>query len=276
MSSLAPAVTPSLDSGQLHAGAAVACGALLLPAGDPIGAAPVLVEYIRAPRGATRRALEAVGITPRSVDDFRALFPGDPLQLQAAAACGAYWALGHRARPERPDRWFPVLSGTDLDRETFDRRTGETLIGLIARARRRLRLFSAYVDGQGLRALEPALAGATNRGVAVDLVTVRRLERDDTAEVLTSLLDDHGDRSRLQIHRLEGMRWFPHLKLLTVDGMAAYIGSANMTFAGMTTNFEVGALVEGDAVVAFEMLVDELVRRAHDLSGSNGAEVPAE
>jgi phosphatidylserine/phosphatidylglycerophosphate/cardiolipin synthase-like enzyme len=54
----------------------------------------------------------------------------------------------------------------------------------------------------------------------------------------------------------------PHLKLLTVDGDAAYIGSANMTFAGMTTNFEVGALVEGSAVVAFETLVDDLVKRA--------------
>jgi phosphatidylserine/phosphatidylglycerophosphate/cardiolipin synthase-like enzyme len=58
------------------------------------------------------------------------------------------------------------------------------------------------------------------------------------------------------------MAWFPHLKLLTADGAAAYIGSANMTFAGMTTNFEVGALVEGAAVVAYETLFDELVRRA--------------
>ena len=60
------------------------------------------------------------------------------------------------------------------------------------------------------------------------------------------------------------MTWFPHLKLLTADGAYAYIGSANMTFAGMTTNFEVGALVEGDAVLAYEALVNELVRRAHD------------
>jgi phosphatidylserine/phosphatidylglycerophosphate/cardiolipin synthase-like enzyme len=223
------------------------------------------VAYVLAPDGAARLALERVGIIPGSVEDFRALFPSDPSQLVAAALCGAYWALGHRARPESRSRWFPVVSGSDLDRDTFDRRTGETLIGLISRARDRLRLFSAYVDGPGLRALEPALAGATNRGVDVDLVTVRHLEREDAPAVLTSLLDSNGDRSRLRIHRLEGMKWFPHLKLLTADGSSAYIGSANMTLAGMTTNFEVGALVEGDPVVAYEALVDELVRRAKDL-----------
>jgi phosphatidylserine/phosphatidylglycerophosphate/cardiolipin synthase-like enzyme len=265
-----------LDSPAPPEAAVVACGALLLAAHHPIDAAHSLVEYVRSRDGDARRALERVGIAPHAVDDFRALLPPDDGQLEASASFGAYWALGHRARPERLDRWFPVMSGTDLDRDTFDRRTGETLIGLIARARDRLRLFSAYVDGSGLRALEPALAGATNRGVAIDLVTVRRLEREDAPEVLASLLDSDGDSSQLHIHRLEGMTWFPHLKLLTVDGTAAYIGSANMTFAGMTTNFEVGALVEGPAVAAYEALVDELVRRAEELPGDVPAEVSAE
>lgn len=254
----------------------VACGALLLAAHDPIDAAHSLVEYVRSRDKDARRALERVGIAPHSVDDFRVLLPSDVAQLEASASFGAYWALGHRARPERLDRWFPVMSGTDLDRDTFDRRTGETLIGLIARARDCVRLFSAYVDGPGLRALEPALAGATNRRVAVELVTVRRLEREDAPEALASLLNSDGDRSRLHIHRLEGMSWFPHLKLLTVDGTAAYIGSANMTFAGMTTNFEVGALVEGPAVVAYEALVDELVRRAEEQPAGVHAEVATE
>ena len=254
----------------------MACGALLLGAHDPIDAARALVDYVRAPDGATRRGVARAGIVPQHVDDFRALLPSDRAVLEASASCGAYWALGHRMRPERPDRWFPVMSGTDLDRDTFDRRTGETLIGLIVRARNHIRLFSAYVDGPGLRALEPALAGATGRGVSVDLITVRRLERDDAPGVLGSLLDADGDRSRLRIHRLAGMTWFPHLKLLTVDGTAAYVGSANMTFAGMTTNFEVGALVEGAAVVAYETLVDELVRRAQDLTAGVETEDIAE
>jgi phosphatidylserine/phosphatidylglycerophosphate/cardiolipin synthase-like enzyme len=254
----------------------VAFGALLLGASDPIEAADAVVSYVRSPRAGARRTLELAGISTQSVDDFRGLFPADPLILAESASSGAYWALGHRARPERRDRWFPVMSGTDLDRDLFDRRTGETLIGLIARARHRLRLFSAYVDGPGLRALAPALAGATARHVDVDLVTVRRLERDDAPDVLRALVDADGDGSRLRIHRLEGMSWFPHLKLLTADGITAYIGSANMTFAGMTTNFEVGALVEGSGVVAYEALVDELVRRAHDTPSAVDAEVPAE
>jgi phosphatidylserine/phosphatidylglycerophosphate/cardiolipin synthase-like enzyme len=267
MSSSVPKATSYWDSAAPHEGAVVAFGALLLAAHDPINAARALADYVLTPGGVARRELELAGIVPQGVDDFRALFPSDPSQLAASALCGAYWALGHRAQPQSRSRWFPVMSGSDLDREIFDRRTGETLISLIARAHGRLRLFSAYVDGPGLRALEPALAGATKRGVEVDLVTVRHLERDDASTVLASLVDSDGDRSRLHIHRLEGMKWFPHLKLLTADGSAAYIGSANMTLAGMTTNFEVGALVVGDAVVAFEALVDELVRRAKDEGG---------
>ena len=274
MSSSVPPAISSSGSAAAHEAAALAFGALLLAARDPVDAAHAIVNYVRSADGAARRALEQVGIRPQSVDDFRVLFPTDAKQLEAAASCGAYWALGHRARPDRRDRWFPVMSGTNLDRDTFERRTGETLIGLIARARVRLRLFSAYVDGPGLRALEPALAGATNRGVNVDLITVRRLEREGSPAVLDSLLHSAGERSRLRLHRLEGMTWFPHLKLLTADGTAAYIGSANMTFAGMTTNFEVGALVEGDAVIAFEALVDELVRRAQDHPASTDVEVP--
>lgn len=242
----------------------MAFGALLLASRNPIHAADAVLSYVRSPDGIARRTLERVGIRPQSVDDFRSLFPSDPMALGASASCGAYWALGHRARPEHQGRWFPVMSGTDLDHDEFDRRTGETLTGLIARACDRLRLFSAYVDAPGLRALAPAIAGATARGVCVDLITVRRLERDGAPDLLQSLVDAAGDGSRLAVHRLAGMTWFPHLKLLTADGAYAYIGSANMTFAGMTTNFEVGALVEGDAVLAYEALVNELVRRAHD------------
>lgn len=274
-SSSVPPATSSA-SAETPEAAVVAFGALLLAAHDPVDAADVVVTYVRTPDPGTRGVLERAGISARSVDDFRGLFPTDPTALAASASRGAYWALGHRARLERRDRWFPVTSGTDLDRDEFDRRTGETLIGLITRAREHLRLFSAYVDAAGLRALAPALAGATARGVGVDLVTVRRLERDDAPEILRTLVDADGDRTQLHVHRLEGMPWFPHLKLLTADSAAAYIGSANMTFAGMTTNFEVGALVEGAAVVAYETLVDDLVRRAHDAPTAIDPEVPAE
>ena len=121
-SSSVPPVTSSSDSGAPPQAAAVACGALLVAAHDPIHAAHSLVDYVRSRDGSARRALEQVGIAPRSVDDFRALFPSDAAELEASASCGAYWALGHRARPERAHRWFPVMSGTDLDPDAFDRR----------------------------------------------------------------------------------------------------------------------------------------------------------
>ncbi len=50
---------------------------------------------------------------------------------------------------------------------------------------------------------------------------------------------------------------FPHLKLLVVDSARAYIGSANLTYAALTTNYEVGALVYGESVRVYEALLHE-------------------
>lgn len=261
-SSSGPTATSPIDSHDERTTAALALGALLASTADPLRASETLLDYLCSPDSKRQRALEETGIRATVVDDFRSLLPSDPPSLSTAMSCGAFWALGRRAGAPSPAWWSPVVSGTDLDPAVFDRRTGETLVALIARARSRVRLFSAYVDVGGLLALAPALAGAARRGALLDVVSVRRLERGDGAtERLREHVEAHADASRLRIHRLEGMEWFPHLKLVTVDGSHAYIGSANVTFAGLTTNFEVGAIVEGDAVVAYELLVDELVGR---------------
>jgi phosphatidylserine/phosphatidylglycerophosphate/cardiolipin synthase-like enzyme len=67
-----------------------------------------------------------------------------------------------------------------------------------------------------------------------------------------------GDPDRCEIVSFSGDQ-FPHLKLLIVDGVRAYIGSANITYAGLTKNYEVGALVDGTAVEVYELLLDEVL-----------------
>jgi phosphatidylserine/phosphatidylglycerophosphate/cardiolipin synthase-like enzyme len=50
-----------------------------------------------------------------------------------------------------------------------------------------------------------------------------------------------------------------HAKVLIVDRMKALVGSANFTWGGMFTNYEVGVKLEGEAAWKLAALVDSLV-----------------
>lgn len=51
-----------------------------------------------------------------------------------------------------------------------------------------------------------------------------------------------------------------HAKIVLADGVAAYVGSANMLRRSMDVNFECGFLVEGAAVEGVRMLVEAVLR----------------
>lgn len=51
-----------------------------------------------------------------------------------------------------------------------------------------------------------------------------------------------------------------HAKIVLADGVAAYVGSANMLRRSMDVNFECGFLVEGPAVEGVRMLVEAVAR----------------
>lgn len=55
-----------------------------------------------------------------------------------------------------------------------------------------------------------------------------------------------------------------HAKIVLADGVAAYVGSANMLRRSMDVNFECGFLVEGAAVEGVRMLVEAVLRLASE------------
>lgn len=57
-----------------------------------------------------------------------------------------------------------------------------------------------------------------------------------------------------------------HAKIVLADGVAAYVGSANMLRRSMDVNFECGFLVEGPAVEGVRMLVEAVLRLEADKS----------
>lgn len=54
-----------------------------------------------------------------------------------------------------------------------------------------------------------------------------------------------------------------HAKIVLADGVAAYVGSANLLRRSKSTNLECGMLVEGPAVAAVKVLLDAVTSMAH-------------
>lgn len=157
--------------------------------------------------------------------------------------------VGSRGKP--PSCTEPLPRG-------LRRTTGETLIGLASTARSRIRLASPYVDETGITLLADAIAAATRRGVVVDLFDPSGWDPARAAvAALRDAVTTSGDPTRLRLVRALPDAPFAHLKVMVVDGSAAYIGSANLTAAGLAgRNLELGVLVRGPQVAAIEHILD--------------------
>jgi hypothetical protein len=231
-------------------------GALLVGAAEPWGAATALQRRLLEPTKESKSALAEVGVPDELVEDFRQLLPTDPSELASACRLGAAFESGRRAQPAL-GRWRPVATWVGSV-DGIRHRTAETLISLLIRARRRARLFAPFVDEPGLNALGPGMAAATTRGVLID-VAIREQTRALVHEVLPPFIATMGDPSMLHLHVLSNNEVFPHLKVLSVDGRWAYIGSANLTWAALIHNVELGVLVDGGEVVVLDNLFDQML-----------------
>lgn len=135
---------------------------------------------------------------------------------------------------------------------------GETLTHLVTGAGRTLRLAAPFIDRLGLSFLGDALAAATQRGVALEvLLPTRSTHADDALDELRDTIRRSGSVARFSVARLRFDAPWAHLKVLTADTSSAYIGSANVTGAGLTGhNLELGVLVRGPAVAVVERVLD--------------------
>lgn len=231
-------------------------GALLVGAAEPWTAAKALRRYLVEPTAESKNALVETGVSDELVEDFRQLLPKGASELEDACLLGAAFELGRRAQPA-VGRWRPVatwVGGLDGIRH----RTAETLISLLIRARRRVRIFAPFVDEPGLNALTPGIAAATTRRVLIDMA-IREQTRPLVEGVLPQLVARSGDPSMLRMHVLQNDDVFPHLKVLSVDGRRAYVGSANLTWAALIHNVELGVLLDGEEVVTLDQLFDQML-----------------
>jgi phosphatidylserine/phosphatidylglycerophosphate/cardiolipin synthase-like enzyme len=232
-------------------------GGVLFDADDPVEAGRVLAELLMAERVDPARA-RAAGLEPVLVESLKRNLPADPREIEVACASGAAWILGRRSsRVEETWEVVASLPGGTLP-QGLRRTTGETMIGLTSMAGQRIRLAAPYVDEPGIGFLADAIAAATRRGVLVDLFDPVSWEPARAARAaLTEAVRSNGDASRLRLVRAPPEAPFSHLKVMVVDGEAAYIGSANITGAGLAgRNLELGVLVRGSQVAVIERILD--------------------
>lgn len=232
-------------------------GGVLADASDPVASARELQGLLTKP-GSTE-AVRDLGLEAALVDVLRQQLGSDEQRIQQACREGAAWALG-RCSVTRSAHWELVATRpTGIPAPTGLRRgTGETLLHLAARAHRRIRLAAPFMDETGLTFLREAIVGATQRGVTVEIFApTRGAHAQAPLQALSERVAQEGNPSRLRMTSMRfGAPW-AHLKVMTRDGLSAYVGSANMTRPGLFgANLELGVIVQGDQVRVIDELLD--------------------
>jgi phosphatidylserine/phosphatidylglycerophosphate/cardiolipin synthase-like enzyme len=233
-------------------------GGVLIGAANPMASAHDLSRLLQSPR-LDRLAARRAGLHPDLVDVLRARLVGDGDRIEAACREGAAWVLG-RLSVTAAEPWDLVASlpaGTALP-SGLRRTTGETLFQLVAQATKDLRLVAPFIDTAGLSFIGDALAAATARGVALEiLLPTRSTHAVGALDELKTAIALSGDPGKFTVSTLRYDAPWAHLKVLTSDSVAAYIGSANVTGAGIAGhNLELGVLVRGHMVTVVEQILD--------------------
>ena len=144
---------------------------------------------------------------------------------------GEEWRIAAPSNePGAPVFMRVVASGPDRSVET----NHKMLIGALSVAHKSIRIMSPYFLPD--RELISALVTAARRGVEVDIVvpTANNLVLVDRA--MTAQFDQML-KNYCRIWRAEGA--FNHSKLLSIDGIWAYVGSSNLDPRSLRLNFEV-------------------------------------
>jgi phosphatidylserine/phosphatidylglycerophosphate/cardiolipin synthase-like enzyme len=131
-------------------------------------------------------------------------------------------------------------------------------VQLVIQATRSLRLAAPFIDRTGLSFMGEALAAATSRGVKLEiLLPTRSTHADGALDDLMATIAADGRPSNFSMATLRDDAPWAHLKVLAADSEAAYIGSANVTGAGIGGhNLELGVLVRGAPVLVVERILD--------------------
>lgn len=167
----------------------------------------------------------------------------------------------------------PFEIAEEVQLTTVDLRAG--ILNVVTSSERRVVLSAPFWDGETAEDLGAILLKCADKGVQVDLLT-RQIDRSE------SPLGDFWLRAishqSVRVFAWEtrnaddrfGVQTF-HFKCAVSDnGRSAYLGSANLTSAGLRSRMEMGAILRGPAAVRISRVVDSALRCSTEVSGSVG------
>jgi len=198
------------------------------------------------------RSLGVIGADGR-MDQARATAVGLALEIAAPSfesprASGSWRPVATVPAQHWRDEGIPAV-----------RQTGGTLLAIIDSARRTLRIAVPFVDEAAARWLAESLAQAHTRGVTITISTSPG-HADFFATLMTACDDHLGGSVRVVEVDAESSPLGSHAKVVSADGNHAYLGSANLTAAGIGRQFEIGAEVTGAEVGQIDAILEAVDR----------------
>jgi len=137
-------------------------------------------------------------------------------------------------------------------------------VRLISGAKQRVLIVSPYLEPKGIGQLQAPLLEALGRGVDVTLVAhdVEDLTSLASAALEPLRRESRGSAGGLAVYSaLAIAEVLLHLKVVVADGIAAVVGSANVTGKGFGKNLEAGASLGADAAREVEAVVQAVIEQ---------------
>lgn len=161
--------------------------------------------------------------------------------------------------------WAPVATLSNelrpLLRPPPLRHTAGVLLDLIDRATQEIRLAAPFVDPDAVDFLAESLVGAGRRSVAVAVITSVG-QGVHFVELARRWNAEPAVRGRLRVSEVQThlSSLGSHAKVLVVDSQRGYVGSANLTAAGLGRHVEIGVEVVGPQVAELTRVLAALER----------------
>lgn len=133
------------------------------------------------------------------------------------------------------------------------------MLSIVEAADRCVKIAAPFVEDAAVRKLAPSILGCGSRGVDVLLLT--SADRASGFDTIRAAWSPRG-RAALRIVEVstELSPLGSHAKIVTADGVRAYVGSANITSAGLSRQFEIGADLHGPGVEELERTLEAIAR----------------
>jgi phosphatidylserine/phosphatidylglycerophosphate/cardiolipin synthase-like enzyme len=223
---------------------------------DPAGAAAALrTAGVRVPAGEWMAHLRQLGVV--GVDGALDRQAAADVAVALRLVADSFAEIGPRStwRPvvTLPSELRPLMRAPPLPQ------TAGVVVELLERARIRVDLAAPFADLTAVEFLTPSLLHSGRKGVGVHILTSQ-----DATPAFAGLLGRWPGEAGGPLHVTEVTTGLSplgsHAKVAIVDGEIAYIGSANLTAAGLGRQIEIGVEVTGPQVADLERLLVAVAR----------------